>query len=291
MGPGHTLMAKCSCIEILTGEGGGGAAEWGVDEGEVADEEGLGVEAGGIASSKDICKSKRWGGWASWQWGVEKAGTCKWLDGKQNPTEKSLHLDTMPPVNYSSGLELTNRRSQFVPKYTPLTWRNWSKTRYGLADAQLHPSSHQSASWYLLGKTPSPQHDAGTTIVPHWSQQALYPILLKYPLQDSWRSFLQVYKPPEMSVKSAKGGPDSRPPSAASKFRWLGTDDDVSKPIACKYTLHSSKSSTMEKASEEEGSKRKSKRSLSNSSLVAAAYISYLNKLFGQLLKLRMRIM
>lgn len=67
-----------------------------------------------------------------------------------------------------------------------------------------------------------------------------------------------------------------------SKFRWLGTDDDVSKPIACKYTLHSSKSSTMEKASEEEGSKRKSKRSLSNSSLVAAAYISYLNKLFGQ---------
>lgn len=49
MGPGHTLMAKCSCIEILLGEGGGGAVEWGVDEGEVADEEGLGVEAVGIA--------------------------------------------------------------------------------------------------------------------------------------------------------------------------------------------------------------------------------------------------
>lgn len=39
MGPGHTLMAKCSCMEILTGEGGGGtaglggpAAEGGVEE-------------------------------------------------------------------------------------------------------------------------------------------------------------------------------------------------------------------------------------------------------------------
>lgn len=44
MGPGHTLMAKCSCIEILTGEGGGGPTKWGVAAGEVADEEGLEVE-------------------------------------------------------------------------------------------------------------------------------------------------------------------------------------------------------------------------------------------------------
>lgn len=49
MGPGHTLMAKCSCIEILTGEGGGGAEEWGVIEGEVADDDGVEVEEGGMA--------------------------------------------------------------------------------------------------------------------------------------------------------------------------------------------------------------------------------------------------
>lgn len=49
MGPGHTLMAKCSCIEILTGEGGGGAIEWGVTEGEEADEEGVEAEEGGMA--------------------------------------------------------------------------------------------------------------------------------------------------------------------------------------------------------------------------------------------------
>lgn len=48
MGPGHTLMAKCSCIEILTGEGGGRALEWGAAEGEVADEEGVEVEEGGM---------------------------------------------------------------------------------------------------------------------------------------------------------------------------------------------------------------------------------------------------
>lgn len=49
MGPGHTFMAKCSCIEILTGEGGGRAEEWGIAEGEVADEEGVEVEEGGMA--------------------------------------------------------------------------------------------------------------------------------------------------------------------------------------------------------------------------------------------------
>lgn len=49
IGPGHTLMAKCSCIEILTGDGGGGAAEWGVAMGEVAAEEGAEGEGGGMA--------------------------------------------------------------------------------------------------------------------------------------------------------------------------------------------------------------------------------------------------
>lgn len=49
MGPGHTLMAKCSCIEILIGEAGGIEVACGVAEGEEADEEGLEVEEGGIA--------------------------------------------------------------------------------------------------------------------------------------------------------------------------------------------------------------------------------------------------
>lgn len=50
MGPGHTLMAKCSCIEILTGEGGGSETGWGggAADGEEADEEGLEVEDGGM---------------------------------------------------------------------------------------------------------------------------------------------------------------------------------------------------------------------------------------------------
>uniref|UniRef100_A0A3P9NTI4 Calcium binding protein 4 n=3 Tax=Poecilia reticulata TaxID=8081 RepID=A0A3P9NTI4_POERE len=96
-----------------------------------------------------------------------------------------------------------------------------------------------------------------------------------------------------MSVKSAKGGPESRPSSAASvsprggraaaagkspamgRFKNKALQLSLSKKFCSKY-------STKEKASEEEESKRKSKRSLSNSSMVAAAYISYLNKLFGQ---------
>lgn len=49
MGPGHTLMAKCSCIEILTGEAGGIEVACGVAEGEEADEDGLEVEEGGMA--------------------------------------------------------------------------------------------------------------------------------------------------------------------------------------------------------------------------------------------------
>lgn len=49
IGPGHTLMAKCSCIEILTGEGGGAATEWGGAEGEDTEDEGVDEEEGGMA--------------------------------------------------------------------------------------------------------------------------------------------------------------------------------------------------------------------------------------------------
>lgn len=49
IGPGHTLMAKCSCIEILTGEAGGIEVACGVAEGEEADGDGLEVEEGGMA--------------------------------------------------------------------------------------------------------------------------------------------------------------------------------------------------------------------------------------------------
>lgn len=48
-------------------------------------------------------------------------------------------------------------------------------------------------------------------------------------------------------------------------------------------SLHSTKSpSAQEKGSAGKQPGRRSKRSLSNSSAVAAAYVSYLNKLFGQ---------
>lgn len=64
MGPGHTLMAKCSCMEILTGEGGGGtaglggpAAEGGVEgEGEVEEDGGRGRWEDGLLGGK-------------WEWG------------------------------------------------------------------------------------------------------------------------------------------------------------------------------------------------------------------------------
>lgn len=53
--------------------------------------------------------------------------------------------------------------------------------------------------------------------------------------------------------------------------------------ITHKCAICSSKStSAKEKGSGGEEGRRKSKRSLSNSSAVAAAYVAYLNKLFGQ---------
>lgn len=62
-----------------------------------------------------------------------------------------------------------------------------------------------------------------------------------------------------------------------------GKNFDGPRHLTRKCTLHSSKSpSAKGKGSGDEDGRRNSKRSLSNSSVVAAAYISYLNKLFGQ---------
>lgn len=63
----------------------------------------------------------------------------------------------------------------------------------------------------------------------------------------------------------------------------LGSDDDGFQQITYKCPLHSTKSpSTKGKGPDGAEGGRKGKRSLSNSSAVAAAYISFLNKLFGQ---------
>ncbi|KAM9770088.1 calcium-binding protein 4 isoform 1-T1 [Menidia menidia] len=96
-----------------------------------------------------------------------------------------------------------------------------------------------------------------------------------------------------MSLKGAKGGPDSRPSSAASvsprggraaaagnspamgKFKNKALQLSLSKKFC-------SKSQSPSKGKEQEEGGRKGKRSLSNSSAVAAAYVAYLNKLFGQ---------
>lgn len=69
MGPGHTLMAKCSCIEILTGEGGGIEVECDVAEGEEADEEGVEVEEGGMARWEVVGGG---GGLETLMWTVER---------------------------------------------------------------------------------------------------------------------------------------------------------------------------------------------------------------------------
>ncbi|XP_061600931.1 calcium-binding protein 4 [Cololabis saira] len=98
-----------------------------------------------------------------------------------------------------------------------------------------------------------------------------------------------------MSMKGSRGGPDSRPSSAASvspgggraasagqspsmgKFKNKAFQLSLTKKFCSKSPNAKGKSPAGE---EDDG--RKSKRSLSNSSAVAAAYISYLNKLFGQ---------
>ncbi|XP_056892112.1 calcium-binding protein 4 isoform X2 [Takifugu flavidus] len=97
-----------------------------------------------------------------------------------------------------------------------------------------------------------------------------------------------------MSMKNAKGGAEGRPPSATSlspragraaspgrspasrKFKSKALQLSLSKKFCSKLPLEDKKGS-----GQEEG-RRRSRRSLSNSSAMAAAYISYLNKLFGQ---------
>lgn len=76
MGPGHTLIAKCSCMEILTGEGGG--RDLGAEEvaREGAGEDGV-EEEGGM---------ERWeveelGGGAKWEWGGGGFDTLMWTAG------------------------------------------------------------------------------------------------------------------------------------------------------------------------------------------------------------------
>ncbi|XP_058497076.1 calcium-binding protein 4 [Solea solea] len=97
-----------------------------------------------------------------------------------------------------------------------------------------------------------------------------------------------------MSVKSAKGGADSRALAAGSlsprggraatagqspgRFKNKALQLSLSKKFCSKAQSHAAKG----KNSDGEAASRRSKRSLSNSSAVAAAYISYLNKLFGQ---------
>ncbi|XP_055077708.1 calcium-binding protein 4 [Periophthalmus magnuspinnatus] len=99
-----------------------------------------------------------------------------------------------------------------------------------------------------------------------------------------------------MSVKSAKGGPDARPsPSTSTPPRARGTaagrpatagrfkNKALQLSLSQKFCTKSPSSSSQEKSSNAEGQKqRRGKRSLSNSSAVAAAYVAFLNKLFGQ---------
>lgn len=82
MGPGHTLMAKCSCIEILTGEAGGIEVACGVAEGEEADEDGLEVEEGGMA--KWVVEGGG-GGFETLMWTVKM--DCEGVKGKQEKNQ------------------------------------------------------------------------------------------------------------------------------------------------------------------------------------------------------------
>ncbi|XP_029015703.1 calcium-binding protein 4 isoform X2 [Betta splendens] len=97
-----------------------------------------------------------------------------------------------------------------------------------------------------------------------------------------------------MSVKSAKGGPESKASPAASmsprggKGATAGRSPAVGRfknkalqlSLSKKFCTRSP--SAQQKGAGEERARRRGKRSLSNSSAVAAAYVSYLNKLFGQ---------
>ncbi|XP_061882267.1 calcium-binding protein 2-like [Entelurus aequoreus] len=98
-----------------------------------------------------------------------------------------------------------------------------------------------------------------------------------------------------MSVKSAKSGAESRPCSAASMPPRGGRGPPAGRPptagrfknkalqLSLSKKFCSKSPATPKKASGGgEETCRRSKRSLSNSSAVAAAYVAYLNKLFGQ---------
>ncbi|XP_029907833.1 calcium-binding protein 4 [Myripristis murdjan] len=81
-----------------------------------------------------------------------------------------------------------------------------------------------------------------------------------------------------MSPRGGKGGPAGRAP-AAGKFKNKALQLSLSQKFCSKSD--SRKSAQKDSEEEEEGQPR-GKRSLSHSSAVAAAYVSYLNKLFGQ---------
>ncbi|XP_061627095.1 calcium-binding protein 2-like [Phyllopteryx taeniolatus] len=99
-----------------------------------------------------------------------------------------------------------------------------------------------------------------------------------------------------MSVKGAKGGADSRPSSSASNSPRGGRAPAAGRsPTSSRFKNKAlqlslskkfcSKSPTAQKKGNGGGdqeSRRRGKRSLGNSSAVAAAYIAYLDKLFGQ---------
>lgn len=123
MGPGHTLMAKCSCIEILTGEGGGGAIEWGVAEGEEADEEGVEAEEGGMA---------RWevegggGGLETLMWTVRRDCGIKMEkrsgEGQKKKGEKDKDNYTKTPSASSDSVTLHFAGGQWFSKSTLVSY-------------------------------------------------------------------------------------------------------------------------------------------------------------------------
>ncbi|XP_034045034.1 calcium-binding protein 4 [Thalassophryne amazonica] len=80
-----------------------------------------------------------------------------------------------------------------------------------------------------------------------------------------------------VSPRTGKGPAAGRNPTAG-KFRSKALQLSLSQ----KFCTKAQASSVKGNSSKEEEPRRKSRRSLSNSSAVAAAYISYLNKLFGQ---------
>ncbi|KAI9545168.1 hypothetical protein NQZ68_038881 [Dissostichus eleginoides] len=100
-----------------------------------------------------------------------------------------------------------------------------------------------------------------------------------------------------MSGKSANAGPDSIPSPAASTSSRGGRGAAAGRPptserfkrkalqlsLSKKFCTKSKSPSAQGNSSEEEEGRRNSKRNLSKSSAVAAAYVAFLNKLFGEL--------